>query len=303
MSNASLVSVVIPTYRRPHLVVRAIASVLRQTHRHLEVLVVDDCSPDDTQSVVQSVGDPRVRYIRHETNKGLPAVRNTGIRAARGEYIAFLDDDDEWREDKLEKQLSAIGNYDAVTCTAVVDGGFALRSHRRSSITLDDLRRGGFPPSGLMAKAEVFRTVLFDESLKQGEDWDAQIRIAERYSLGWVPEPLLLYNEGEHARMTNEARLLLGPELEKRNAVLHKHRRFLGERWFNYHLATTYLSYIGSRPNKLECVQYAVRRCGARAVVRLLFAKLYRALRHWAWMNWRKATSARRLSLAEARAR
>ena len=94
MSKEPLISVVIPTYKRASTVPRAIKSVLSQTYTNLEVLVVDDCSPDDTQSVVRSIADDRIRYLRHETNKGLPTVRNTGIGAARGDYVAFLDDDE-----------------------------------------------------------------------------------------------------------------------------------------------------------------------------------------------------------------
>jgi GalNAc5-diNAcBac-PP-undecaprenol beta-1,3-glucosyltransferase len=275
-----LVTVIIPTYKRAGLVQRAIESVLRQTYRNIEILVVDDESPDDTAFVVKAIPDSRIKYIRHEKNKGLPAVRNTGIRAAKGELIAFLDDDDEWREDKLDKQIRAIKDCDAVLCTGVSDG-YPQRVHKNPRITLDDLRMGSFNPSALLAKAYVLRDVMFDENLKQGEDWDAFIRIAQRYTIGWVDEPLLIYNDGGHARMTNEAKYLSGPELEKRAAMLHKHRKFFGEKLFMLHLADTFLSYIGSRPNKLQSIGYAVRRCGfipvAHAIidkVRLRFQRL-----------------------------
>lgn len=273
--SSALVTVIIPTYKRPHLVVRAINSVLVQTHRQLEVLVVDDCSQDDTQSAVVAIGDSRVRYLQHNRNKGLPAARNTGIRAAQGEYIAFLDDDDQWRTDKIEKQLQKIRQYDAVACTAMSSAnGCAMRTHRNTVITLDDLRRGSFAPSGLLARTSVLRDVMFDEDIAQGEDWDAFIRIAQRYSIGWVPEPLLLYNDGGHGRMTNEAKALFGPDLERRAAVLYKHRQFFGEKWFKYHLADTFLSYIGSRSNKIECIRYAVQRCGVRPVISSLLGKI-----------------------------
>lgn len=278
LAEQSLVTVIIPTYNRPMLLPRAIESVRRQTYRHLEILVIDDGSADDIGSVVAAIRDDRIRYIRHETNKGLPAGRNTGIRAARGYYIAFLDDDDEWREDKIEKQLEAIRDYDAVACTALVNG-FVLRTHKRRPVTLRDLRKGGFAPSGLLAKAFVLRDVLFDETLRQGEDWDGFIRIAQRYSIGFVPEPLLIYHEGSHARMTNEAKRMTGSELEKRTAVLHKHRQFLGERWFHYHLADALLSYLAGRPDKWPSLRYAVKRCGVLPVAAVLAARSRRRMR------------------------
>jgi len=278
MGGEPLVSVVIPTYKRSAIVPNAISSVLNQTYGNLEVLVVDDCSPDDTGSVVQGIADSRIRYLRHDKNKGLPAVRNTGIRAATGEFIAFLDDDDEWRSDKLEKQIPALKDYDAVLCMGVADG-CPSRVHNRPNITLDDLKKGSFYPSSLLVKASALREVMFDESLRQGEDWDALIRIGQRYRMGWIPEPLLLYNRGVHERITNEKKYLTGPELEKRTAMLHKHREFFGEKWFEYHLADSLLSYIGSSPNKLQSISYAVRRCGFFSVAANFIHRIGRRLR------------------------
>lgn len=98
------VSVVIPTYNRAHLVGRAIQSVLNQTYQDFEIIVVDDGSTDNTEEVVKSFNDPRIRYIRHDQNRGGSAARNTGIKMARGEYIAFQDSDDEWLPEKLESR-------------------------------------------------------------------------------------------------------------------------------------------------------------------------------------------------------
>ena len=105
--NAPLpvVSVVISTYNRQEKLKRALASVLGQTLRDIEVIVVDNASTDATEEVVRNVKDLRVRYIRHDSNKGGPAARNTGIKHARAPYIALLDDDDEWMPQKLEKQV------------------------------------------------------------------------------------------------------------------------------------------------------------------------------------------------------
>lgn len=275
---------VIPTYKRPHLLVRAIDCVLKQTYPNLEIVVVDDGSGDETESTVRGIVDPRVRYVRHEINKGLPAARNTGIRAARGDCIAFLDDDDEWRIDKLERQVKVLEKYDAVLCTGIWNG-YPLRIHNRPDVTLSDLRAGSFNPSGLLVRTHVLREVWFDEGLREGEDWDALIRIAQRYSIGWEPEPLLVYNEGTHARMTNEARRLDGADLEKRTAMLHKHRAFLGERWFKFHLADHLLKYIGSRHDRLACLRYAASRCGTVPVLAVIVAKVWRAMRRTAWKH------------------
>ena len=102
------ISVIIPTYNRVNLLNRAINSVLRQTFSDFEVIVVDDSSEDDTKAVVETLKDPRIRYICHDENRGAAAARNTGIRVSRGEHIAFLDSDDEWLSKKLELQIDAL---------------------------------------------------------------------------------------------------------------------------------------------------------------------------------------------------
>ena len=104
------VTVIIPAYNRAYVISRSIASVLAQTYPYFEIIVVDDGSVDNTEAVVKSFKDSRIKYIRHEVNKGISAVRNTGINEAAGEYIAFLDSDDEWLPTKLEKQMHILKN-------------------------------------------------------------------------------------------------------------------------------------------------------------------------------------------------
>lgn len=256
------VSVIIPTYKRAHLVTRAIASVRNQTFQDFEIIVVDDCSPDDTKSAVMAVGDPRIRYLRHERNKGLPSGRNTGIAAAHGEYIAFLDDDDSWLPEKLERQLHVVDGYGAVLCGALINGEY-IKIFRGKEVSLDDLRKGNeFDPSSLLVDASILRQVGFDESLRQGEDWDAFIRLAQVCRIRYLAEPLLLYDDGDHERMTNAAKQLSVPDLEARMPVLHKHKAFFGPFWYRFHIADTYLSYIAVRKGKFQMVRVAARRCG-----------------------------------------
>jgi glycosyltransferase involved in cell wall biosynthesis len=99
------VSVIIPTCNRSTLVTRAIQSVLTQTYTNLECIVVDDASNDNTGEVVNSFDDDRLIFIRHDKKQGASAARNTGIKHSKGDFVAFLDDDDEWIATKLEKQV------------------------------------------------------------------------------------------------------------------------------------------------------------------------------------------------------
>jgi len=106
------VSVVIPTYNRAQFIERCVCSALQQTYRDLEVIVVDDGSNDGTDIRIDNLKrtDSRLHFLRHDKNRGAQAARNTGIYAARGKYIAFLDSDNEWMPDKLERQLPLFEN-------------------------------------------------------------------------------------------------------------------------------------------------------------------------------------------------
>lgn len=279
MTNDPLVSVIIPTWGRAELVRRAIESVRQQTYRNVEILVVDDASPDETRDVVKRIADARIRYIRHEETRGAPAARNSGIRAAEGEYIAFLDDDDEWREDKLKRQFTVIDQYYAVLSGVLVNGKYPRVIGTRE-VTLADLQKGNrYPPSTLLVRTSAIREVLFDESLREGEDWDVYIRLAKRYRIGYIPEPLVFLNDGVHRRVTNEVRNQPVSELEKRMAMLIKHREFFSAYWFRYHMASIILTYIMARSGKWRQLRYAVGKCGVLPVLGVLVAKVARAIR------------------------
>lgn len=106
-NNKLIISVILPTYNRAHLLIRALNSILIQTYQDFEILVIDDCSSDNTQCIIEEFKDDRIIYIRHENNRGVAAARNSGLAAAKGQYIAFLDSDDEWLPTKLQRQLES----------------------------------------------------------------------------------------------------------------------------------------------------------------------------------------------------
>ena len=113
------VSVIIPSYNRAYVLNRAIQSIFRQTYQDFEIIVVDDGSSDNTEEMIKGLNDPRVRYIRHETNRGAPAARNTGIKNSLGYFLSFLDSDDEWLPHKLELEINTLNeNKDCVICSS-----------------------------------------------------------------------------------------------------------------------------------------------------------------------------------------
>ena len=108
----SKISIVIPTYNRVDFLPKAIQSVLNQTYRNWEMIIVDDGSTDNTEEIVKGYKESRIQYIVHKYNLGLSAARNTGIKKSRGEYIAFLDSDDEWFPEKISCQMNIFQKED-----------------------------------------------------------------------------------------------------------------------------------------------------------------------------------------------
>ena len=194
------VSVIIPAYNRADVLPRAIASVLNQTFTDYEIIVVDDGSTDNTGAVAENTDGP-LRVISHEFNRGAAAARNTGIKAASGAYVAFLDSDDEWMPGKLARQiglLEGLGTSYNACCSGrfLNHPGLGYSWERRLPaeehwtryllINGCDLS----PGSTLVARRGVFEhTGLFDEGLGPWEDWDWLLRYVADYKLAIVPEP------------------------------------------------------------------------------------------------------------------
>lgn len=187
-----LVSVVVTTFNRSKLVRRAIDSVLHQTWQWLELIVVDDFSTDGTAALLSEIHDPRLRTIRHEQNLGLGDARNSGIREARGKYVAFLDDDDEWLPGKLAAQVEALESVRnlaevLVFCQVFVDDGVSRRvrpdrSIRPSESISEYLMCGEgliIPSCVIVARSQVVETP-FEVGRRRLEDYSWFLELERR---------------------------------------------------------------------------------------------------------------------------
>jgi glycosyltransferase involved in cell wall biosynthesis len=179
---------------------RAINSVLGQSYENFELIIVSDGSIDNTDEVVKSYKDSRIKYLRHQKSRGASAARNTGIRASKGKYIAFLDDDDEWTLNKLNTQLPIIENSPpeiglVYAWMEYVRYGKRVSIHAprlRGDVLMEMLDKqaiGGCPT--IIIKREVIdRVGYFDESLPRGNDGDFIRRVCRQYNVDYVPEIL-----------------------------------------------------------------------------------------------------------------
>ena len=222
-ANRPLVSVVIPTYHRAFaMLAQAIDSVREQTYAPTEVIVVSDNPPDSDYAFAVAKGMaayPDVRYIQLERNSGAPVARNRGIREARGELIAFLDDDDVWLPHKLELQVPCFDDpaVGLVYCRGyMVDGDdvydvskrtdyFNARWGFRRSVTFDELLVRdsiGTTSQAVMRKSCLEKCGGFDETLKARQDYDRWLAITKQYKAVGVDEPLFLFHRHAGERIT-----------------------------------------------------------------------------------------------------
>jgi glycosyltransferase involved in cell wall biosynthesis len=223
------VSAVIPSHNRAALVPRAITSVLHQTFRNLELIVVDDGSTDATTAAVARFDDPRVRYIRLPKNNGQWYAENVGIAQARGEWVAFLDDDDEWLPEKLAKLLARAERAGAsVVYSRKLRIGYEgpiLPKRDRPlpegdvSVAVLTLLMPATPSVYVVRRDALIAVNGFDESLPAAQDVDLWVRLSVAgYSFAAVDERLTLYHEDHPNRQMNDPLVLV------RSSFVHEQR-------------------------------------------------------------------------------
>jgi glycosyltransferase involved in cell wall biosynthesis len=199
-----IISVIIPTYNRAHTIRRAINSVLNQTYKNMEIIVVDDASSDNTEEIVKSINDNRIIFIKHDSNKGGAAARNTGIKASKGNYVAFQDSDDEWYPEKLQLQTAVL--FKAPLEVGVCYSSFIRinkdkrqvipkgNSHKFEGYIFKKMLRDNFvtTQTALVKKKCFDRIGMFDESLPRLQDWELWLRISKYYDFIYLSKPLVV---------------------------------------------------------------------------------------------------------------
>lgn len=230
ISQKSYVSVIITTYNRSHILPRAVQNILKQTYQNFELIIVDDASTDDTNKVVKELASDKIRYIRNPENKGVSHARNVGIKAAKGDYVVYQDDDDISRMDKLEKLVHVIERsgenvgfcyHETINHIKKIEKISDSKAIVIPARSMSDVKKSGFiypallpwnfvACTSMMIKRKCFDKIgLFDEELFAFEDFDMTLRLAREYEVAFVKEPLydyfqspdgLLFNENEEHR-------------------------------------------------------------------------------------------------------
>ena len=231
-----LVSVIIPVYNREHLILNSIESVLSQSYQNIELIIIDDASTDGTEFAVRGVDDGRVKYYKQNNNKGPSAARNLGVQKANGELIAFLDSDDEWYLNKIEKQVNIFAELDddfaAVFCNyETID--FKTKEKLGERIikvdVCENFRSGSQfetpSPCTMLIKTEAYKNVNgYDERLKANEDTELAIKLCKRYKLYLQDDTLVRVTRNHESLMGNSENYAQAREL-----IIEKHKDFLSK--------------------------------------------------------------------------
>jgi glycosyltransferase involved in cell wall biosynthesis len=266
-----LVSIVVPAFNRGFVIGAALESVLKQTYQYWEALIVDDGSTDDTKETVRDYArsDSRIRLIEHRHQKGAQAARNTGIRNARGTWIAFLDSDDRWLPHSLETRLGLMqkGLHQVVhsDCYMLSPGSNNLERFgvppMQGQVYRELLGRSGpMFPALLVSKSALTAINYLDENIVAYQEWDTAIRLAKHFAFQFMVEPTFVY-DCRHANTISKDSL---KEARGYEQIVNKHRwsilRHLGPRALANHYRKAEFFYLQAKHE-----EYA-NRCLVRAV-------------------------------------
>ena len=252
------ISVIIPTYNRANLLPRAIKSVLNQTFKDFELIIVDDCSTDNTKEIIKGFQkqDSRIKLIILEKNSGAPAhPKNIGIKEAKGKFVAFLDSDDEWLPEKLNKQLVLFGKNKKlgfVSCNAFIinkrknkrqNKKIEYRTPRSNNYFISLLETDIIcSSSSVVIRKDILDEVgCFDNKIIIGEDQDMWIRISQKYDFDFVSEPLLKYYIHQNNTMKIISNLRKAKDIEY---IFQKYKKYYEA---NSKLYSIRLRYEGTR--------------------------------------------------------
>jgi glycosyltransferase involved in cell wall biosynthesis len=209
--HESLVSVIIPTHNRSKMLARALNSVFNQTYYNFEIIIIGDCCTDNTSQVVNSFKDNRIIFIPLQENVGGAQARNIGLKRANGEFISFLDDDDEWLTNKTKEQINIFKNKPNLAIIAsnyyINDGkSESINKIKKKKINLKDLLFenycGSF--SFCMTKKKFIKNLEINPKLKASQDWDFWIKILSTTGLcaEFLSTPMVRYYSGHENKLT-----------------------------------------------------------------------------------------------------
>jgi glycosyltransferase involved in cell wall biosynthesis len=240
------VTVIMPTYNRAATIERAIMSILNQSYRDFELIIVDDGSTDNTEEVVARIEDDRIRYIKLEKNSGAPSARNRGVNESCGEFIVFEDSDDELLPDKLQEFVAELQNAPHTTGVVYSSYWYVDRNGKKEvkpekhiqpkegniykRLLLDNF----VPINGLIRKSVLKEVKGFDQNLPRFQDWDLWLRIAVNYEFKYINKPLHIAYFSKNSITADDRKAITALEIiiDKYYPVFKENKSCLAEQYY-----------------------------------------------------------------------
>lgn len=298
-----LVSIIIPTYKRSKKLKEAIESVLNQTYKNIEVIVVDDNHPNteyriNNEKLMKEYKDNRnVIYIKHSENKNGAAARNTGINKAKGEYIGFLDDDDEFLREKIERQVNFLENnyqYNCVGCQIYRGDKIEKQVIKEKTLLLDVISLKVAPiTSTLLFRADTIREMNgFNEKYRRHQDVEIMVRYLQKNKLGYIKAPLIKMgiNNGENqleGKQLKEMKEQFLNEFEPVIDILEKEKKGNKKKILCSHYTTMVVNFLKNKNKELlkETLKEALHKYPITFIFYFIKSVLYRI---WIHLRWRR---------------
>lgn len=285
-NNNPLVSIIMPAYNAEKFISKSIESVLQQTYPNWELLVINDGSIDNTSNIVNSFNDSRIKLIEQD-NSGVSKARNTGIANSTGEFIAFLDSDDLWLQDKLEIQVKYMINNQNIILSygdylSFIEDGKIIENKQLYPFKIKDLKErllvfNFIATLTVMVKSDVLKdTGGFDTEFFGPEDWDLWIKISQKGDIDYIKENLAMYREHEGGisknkkrQLEEEYKVLKRHVLQSNNEILKKYALwFYNLKLTNFYFSQremkkfifTYFNMLKLIPFKIENLSYPLKR-------------------------------------------
>ncbi|WP_214480828.1 glycosyltransferase family 2 protein [Bacillus sp. SM2101] len=289
------VSIIIPTYKRADLLERAIASVLNQSYTNIEVIVVDDNDPHTeyrkkTESIMKKfITTPNVIYFKHDRNKNGASARNSGIKLARGQYIGFLDDDDEFHKDKVWYQVKELrktdGKIGAVYCDFVVkDNNQIIRKNRYNKegnlqfdVLCNKLNISG--SNFLFKKNAVENTGFYDERFNRHQDLEFLVRFFNDYKTKYINKSLLSIYKDDRANILDTAAMekIKKQFLSKYEGIIQTYQK-RGHLIYFYNYLEIYKQHLLNKDFLAALKCWKKYKLGLRVIPSLLNRQLYKLM-------------------------
>lgn len=282
-----MLSIIIPTYNRAHLISETLESIQAQTYKNWECLVVDDFSTDNTEEFINqySLKDNRIKYLKNERKKGAQGARNTGILKSKGEYISFFDSDDTMFPERFEKQLSFLQKntkIDVCTCyshlvndTNEITGAFTWIT--KGNILKQLLERTTYVDyNSAVIRKNIFDSVgLLDEDCPSYQEWDTYINIAQYANFGTVHELLINYHQRNSGRISNDNQR----DLDGQVYIYSKHKELFIENLGKDKYLSKIARLVNSILNQEEEIQRKISKKLPELKHKLIKAKVKRKLK------------------------